>query len=368
MSKKKINLPKLISFYIIKEFVLSLILVSLIIFSLIILIIYVEELIFLQGAKNENVFVLSFYFTILKAPSVFLDLSHYIFLFCSIFFFIKISKSKQSTSIYLAGLSKRYLLFVPGLFSFFLGLIIITVFIPISAELSKYYELKKTRFSKNENLIIMNSSGIWFKDNIDNKIRIIRAARIVDNNFSLLKKVSIYEINQSGDLSLKIEGESAQIKKNAIEIKNAIVTGDNQIPAYKKEYTINSNINLKFFNLFSNNNVASIWNIGAHIKNLQSIGYFGQDYIIKFNQFISLPIFLFSIVVLSGYYSLIASNKYNNYLCAFFGIFFGILIHYAIDVSIALGKSGKIPIELSVWLPILLIMLSATYNLIKSNE
>ena len=60
--------------------------------------------------------------------------------------------------------------------------------------------------------------------------------------------------------------------------------------------------------------------------------------------------------------------KYNNFVYAFFGIIAGILIYFLLDLSIAIGKSGKIPLEMSIWVPILSIFAISILDLLKNNE
>ena len=52
----------------------------------------------------------------------------------------------------------------------------------------------------------------------------------------------------------------------------------------------------------------------------------------------------------------------------FFGRVLGIVVYFLNDLSIALGISGKLPLELSVWIPIFLIIAISVINLIKLNE
>ena len=97
-------------------------------------------------------------------------------------------------------------------------------------------------------------------------------------------------------------------------------------------------------------------------------GYYGQELVIKLNKYLSLPLLLFSMIILSTVFTIKTNYTFNNFLYAFFGILTGIVVYFLADLSIAFGKSGKIPLVLSVWMPVILIMTFSTYSLLRSDE
>ena len=57
----------------------------------------------------------------------------------------KLNKNSETTSLNLSGLSNKFIVLVPGVFSFFLGIMIILIITPISSDLFKYYETIKKK-------------------------------------------------------------------------------------------------------------------------------------------------------------------------------------------------------------------------------
>ena len=136
-----------------------------------------------------------------------------------------------------------------------------------------------------------------------------------------------------------------------------------------KEYNYKSNLvfeNLKSF--FSNSDSYSFWNILNHIKYRENIGYIDQELIIKFHKYLSLPIMLFLMSLISTMFTIGLNFQFNNFIYAFFGILAGILIYFLGDLSIAMGKSGKIPLILSVWAPLLLIIMLYIFSAIRTHD
>ena len=95
--------------------------------------------------------------------------------------------------------------------SFFLGVLIITLFYSFSSNLKNIYlELKNKYTSDNKYLAVITKNGLWIKDFIDGETRIINASQI-DNNF--LVNAFISEFDEEFNLKRNIQSEKINIKK-----------------------------------------------------------------------------------------------------------------------------------------------------------
>ena len=178
--------PNLLIKYLIKEFSFSLLIFTIIFSSLIIFITYIDEILFFKDKEIAgNFFIKTFILSLIKSPTLIINLSPFIFLFSGIFFYVKFLRNNEITPMSLSGFSKNFITLVPGIFSLVLGILIVLILSPITSELSKYYENVKTKYSANENLIIMSDTGIWIKENKNNNTNIIRADIIKKENFNI---------------------------------------------------------------------------------------------------------------------------------------------------------------------------------------
>ena len=182
--------------YLSKEFLNTLLIVFVIFLSLSLLINFIEEMIFFKNKDLKNFLSIVVYLTLAKTPSTLMDLSIFIFLFSGIFFFDKIIKNNEINTALLSGISKITTVMIPSFIAFFLGILIITTFTPISSALLKVYEKNKRSYSQNDNLIVMNNTGLWFTESQNYGFNIIRADKILNNNFSKLKNVTIYNLDK----------------------------------------------------------------------------------------------------------------------------------------------------------------------------
>ncbi len=361
--------PKIIIKYLIKEFCLSLFIFSSIFITLILLSNFIEEMVFFRNKNFEgNIIVETLFVSLLQIPTIFISMLPFIFLFAGIFFFVKLIRSNEITPLSLSGFSKSYITLIPSVFAFLFGIFVIFFITPISSELSKYYEFKKQKYLKNDNLIIINNTGLWVKEKLDNYTYLIRADSIEDQKFKNLKNLTIYQFDNDMNFLKRIDVENAIVNDSNWSLEEAKTLLQNgNLEKSDKYYKTKIDFQ-DFSSFFSNEDTFSFWNIVEQINTRKNIGYYGQELIIKFNKFITMPIMLFLMVIISTIFTLNTNYQFNNFIYSFFGVMTGIIVYFLGDLSIALGESGKIPLILSVWVPIILIMILSSINLIKNND
>ncbi len=133
--------------------------------------------------------------------------------------------------------------------------------------------------------------------------------------------------------------------------------------AYRSMYDIK-----KIKSLYSNLDTISFWALSDEIKLLENRGYSTREMRAKFQRSFAFPLFLLSMVLLSGVFTLGTNFKENNWTYVFIAIITSVLIFYFNDFSAALGKTNKLPIEISVWMPIVIIFIFSSVGLIHANQ
>ena len=366
----KRNTPKILINYLIKEFSLSLLIFFSIFLSLIILTSYIEEIFFFREKQiSGNLFLKTFILSLIKTPTLIINTSPFIFLFSGIFFYVKLLRSNEITPLSLSGFSKNFVTLVPAIYSFLLGIFIILFLTPVSSSLSHYYETVKRDYSKNDNLLIMSNTGLWVKEKNNNETMIIRADKIIDQNFKNLKNITIYKFSNNGEFIKRIDTKNAEVQKSKWVLDNVKILDQDNINKKQKKLNFETNISLaNLKNFFSNSDTLSIWNINDEIKQVKERGYYGQELIITFNKYLSLPFLLSSMIILATFFTIKTGYQFNNFIYAFLGVMTGIFIYFLSDLSIAIGKSGKIPLIMSVWVPVLVIMIFSIYSIVKEND
>ena len=103
-------------------------------------------------------------------------------------------------------------------------------------------------------------------------------------------------------------------------------------------------------------------------KNYVKIGYSNTDVKIHLNRIYSMPLFYILMTVLG----FVVINKIKNFKSRFFviifGIFISVIVYYLNYFSGVLGNNGTLPINLSVWAPLLILFLICNIGILKINE
>ena len=369
--------PSKLIYYFSKEFVFSLLLVFLVFFSLSLLINSVGELIYLKDKKLENVIWMATILTLAKTPTTIIELSIFIFLFSGILFFVKIQKNNEVNTMLLAGISKTLPILIPSIISFICGLFIIFFLTSISSASLNFYEQEKRIYSSNDNLIVMNKMGLWFMENTTSGYNIIRADKIEKNNFNILNNVTIYNLDQGFNFVKRYDSEKITINQKRWSLNKTQVTQEKKSLSDSKkdndaslvEMSFDSSININDLkNYFTDVNTVSFWEMFKTIKTLNSRGYSAEELRVKFHKYLSLPFYLFAMILVSTTFTMGANKQYNTFMYLFFGTILGVCIYFLNDLSISFGLSNKLPLAISVWSPVGLIIILSTINLIRINE
>lgn len=355
------------------EFLISLLIVFIVFLSLSILINFVEEMAFFKDRKIQNLIWTTSYLTAYKTPSTLIELSIFIFLFSGIHFFVKIKKNNEINTILLSGLSKKVPILSPAIISFIAGLIIIFFISPVSSTALKLYEIEKRPFASNDNLITINGNGLWFMETLSNGYNIIRADKILDNNFSKLNNVTIYNLDINFNFIKRIDSKSANIKNKSWFLENAKFLNNNERSITIKKPD-NENIFISSINIddlkeyFSNASTVSFLEINNIIKTLNLRGYSADELVVKFHKYLSLPIYLFGMILLATIFTIGSKKEYNTTIYMFGGLIIAFILYFLNDLSIAIGLANKLPLIISVWTPVLIVIFLSIINLIKINE
>ena len=356
-----------INHYLSKEFLKIVINISLGFFCLGFIITLFEEINFF---KDYSVGIdVPLILTSLFVPSLLYNMFPFVILLSGIWFFLKIKKTDEIIALRVSGLSNLSIIIIPSILSILLGIFFITSINPITSSLIKKYENIKGGYERDkEYLAAITVNGIWIKEKNLQKNNIIRASKLKDDK---LLEVTIYRFDKNNNFISRVEAETANIsslnwdlnKVKIIDKEGNLIVGDIENISYISMYDIN-----KIKSLYSNLDTISFWDIDNEIKLLEERGYSTREMESKKQRAFAFPFFLLSMILLSGVFTLGIRFKENNWTYVFVAIISSVLIFYFNDFSAALGKTEKLPVELSVWMPILIVFIFSTVGLIHANQ
>jgi lipopolysaccharide export system permease protein len=357
----------LINKYLAKEFIKIVINTSIIFFCLGFIMNIFEEINFFKdfSVSITTPIILSLLFV----PSLLNYFFPFAILLSGIWFFLKIKKTDELTAMNVSGMSNLSVIIIPSILSIILGIFFVTALNPITSLLVKKYEAVKGNYEKEQDyLATVTVNGIWIKERGLKANYMIRASHLEKEN---LMGVTIYEFDKDNNFTRRIEADSANITSLKWVLKNITVINSDGIvltdpikdPFYFSMYDIK-----KIKSLYSNLDTISFWDLEHEINLLKQRGYSTREMQVKLHRSLAFPFFLLSMLLLSSVFTLGTTFKENNWTYVFLTIISSVLIFFFNDFSTALGKTDKLPVELSVWMPIAIIFIFSFVGIIHANQ
>ena len=351
--------------YIVKVFLSIVLKTSFVFFSLIIIMGIFEELSFFSD--EEVNFYLPIILVFMNSLSVLYQIFPFIFLISAQFFFIKILDSNELISFKSYGLSNNKILRIIALSSFLMGILIVSIFYNAAATLKfKYLDIKNIYTKDNKYLASVTENGLWIKDNIDSEIFFINAEKVSTN---MLHNVDILVFDENFQLNRTIFTTEADISNNKWLMGKAIVTSPTGVKKIIDNYRLTSNFNyIKINNLYSDLLALNIYELLKIKDDYENINYSTTEIDIHIKRIFSYPFLLTIMTIFSSIIMLNIKHQKPKIFYIIGGILMSVLIYYMNFFFSALGKNEQIPILLSVWLPIFLLLIVSLIGTIRLNE
>ena len=354
--------------FIIKDFLITSLKVVLLFYSFGIILNLFEEIEFFKNLNTS--FYLPLILTGMYIPSTIIQLMPFIIFISSIWFLVKIRNNKELLILKTFGYSNFKLFLILATTAFLLGWMILILLSPITSNMVKYYEKTKSIYAEDiDHLITFNKNGLWIKENLDDGNRIITAKKPEGTN---LLEVEIFHFDDKFLLKKKIFSKEANIKNFDWILTNAIVFETNNSVFERKEfesYKISSNYNHeKIVNLFNNSNTLSFLDLVFNYDELLNKGYNNLFLKESLHLMLVLPFFLFLMTAIASILTMHTLKRSENLKFIIVGLATCVLVYYFKDLSLALGKTGRIPIILSIWSPIMALSFFALVGILQINE
>jgi len=351
--------------YLGKVFTITLFKTFIIFLSLAFILNIFEEINFFKD--TEASITLPIFLTFLNIPSVIFEIFPFIFLITAQFAFIKLMDQNEIIVLKNFGLDNLKIIKILSILSFCMGILIITIYYNFSSSLKyAYLNLKNTYAKDNKYLAVITENGIWIKDQIKDKINIINA-----NNFqnNYLYEVDILQFDKNFDLINNIISPKVQIENKIWLIDNALIYNSKGQLNEARNYKLETNLNFNDLNsLYSNLSSLNILELNDLRKKYESINYSATEIKSAIHKLISFPFYLTLMTILAATIMLNIKHNKSKVFFLIFGILISVIIYYLSFFFEELGKNEQIPLGISIWIPLIIIMLISTISLIRINE
>ena len=120
--------------------------------------------------------------------------------------------------------------------------------------------------------------------------------------------------------------------------------------------------------LFSNLSSLNIFELNDLRKKYEDINYSSTEVNSAIQKLLSFPFYLTIMTILAATIMLNIKHNKSKIFHLIFGILISVIIYYLSFFFEELGKNEQIPIGISIWIPLIIIMLISTISLIRINE
>ena len=124
----------------------------------------------------------------------------------------------------------------------------------------------------------------------------------------------------------------------------------------------------KLINLFNNLDTMSFIDLLINYDGLIEKGYNNTILNQSLHSMLVLPFFLFLMTAIASILTMHTMKKSNNLRFIFIGLMISVIVYYLKDLSIALGKTDRIPLILSIWAPVIGLSLFTFIGVLQINE
>jgi lipopolysaccharide export system permease protein len=341
--------------------------ISYVFFVMLSLVIILNILTEIEFFKNYNVNTyLPFYLAALNSLDLIFEMFPFIFLIATQVFFVNLFTDNQINIFKYSGLKNSKILTILGCLTFLIGILIISLFYGLSSNLKNIYLEHKNKYSSdNEYLAVVTNNGLWIKDVLEDKTLIVNASKI-ENNF--LINVNISEFDKNFNLLKVISSDKVNISSNNWILNNVNLIETNNSQEIEQMQLFSNFDYEKINSLFSNLSALSIFELFQLRNNYIKINYSTTEIDVQLQKLFSFPVYFTLMAIFSGIIMFNTKSFKSNSLKITIGLFLCVVIYYLNNLFQVLGNTEKIPIMISVWATLIIIMFMNLFLLVKIND
>ena len=334
--------------FLIRTFLISFLNVFFIFFCLIYVLNLLTELEFFKQTDVRTYFPL--YLSLINTPMFVFEMFPFIFLISTQFFFNTLFTDNEMNIFKYSGLRNTKIFYILAITTFFVGLIIISLFYNLSSNLKNLYLGLKSNYTEDKKyLAVITNNGLWIKDIYNENILMINASSFDDNE---LINTYISEFDKNFEIIRNIKSKKINITNKEWIIKDAEIYVQNN-KEIVKILKLKTNFDYKLIqNLFSNMSSLSFMELIEMRKNYKRLNYSLTEIDLQLLKLISFPFYFILMFIFSGIIMMNTKTFKNKSLKIIIGLFLSVIIYYVNNFFYVLGTSEKINVLNSVFIPL----------------
>lgn len=313
------------------------------------------------GAKTDVGFLTELGLTILKSPTVILQLLPFVFLFGVLAAFVTLNRRSELIAMRAAGVSAWRFILPAAAAAFVLGLLTILAFNPLAAGMNSVFENWRAQVSPQES---PSPRRIWLRQGDPRSQVIIGAAGRGGVGGVSLKDASlfIYSIGEDGALefSRRIEAGQARLMKGYWRLGDASDATPGSRAMHYRTLSIPSNLDDRTaLERYASPQSISFWTLPRAIARIEEAGFSAVTYRLRLQQLLAAPVLFAAMAMLAAGFSLKLSRLGGLTQLAAAGVATGFGFFFFNELCGSLAKADVIPPTVAAWIAPMVALLSA---------
>ena len=290
----------------------------------------------------------------------------FIFLISTQFFFNNLFSDNEINIFKYSGLENSKIFSILAITTFFIGILIISIFYNFSSNLKNLYLGLKSNYTDDKKyLAVITNNGLWIKDIYNENILMINASTFNNNE---LQNVYISEFDKNFEIKRNIKSQKINITNKEWLIEDAEIYVQNNREIVK-ELKFKTNFDYKLIqSLFSNMSSLSFMELIEMRKNYKKLNYSLTEIDLQLFKLISFPVYFILMFIFSATIMMNTKTFKNKSVKVIIGLFLSVIIYYVNNFFYVLGTSEKINVASSVIIPLIILFMVNSFLIRNINE
>lgn len=346
--------------YILKQFAL-IFLATLCVLVMVVMLFDVIEIL-RNAAKHENVsFIGVILLAVLKSPQMVHIILPFATLIAGLIFLFKLDKTSELIVMRAVGLSVWNVILPLVLLMGVVGVFDVTIFNPISAMTARRYERMEERMGLTRSTpFVWSSKGFWLRDIRPDKVLVIRAARVrQENQEVMLDNVSVFELDEHNRFLRQNEADLGHLKNGILTLeKPFVIDTAAEHGEEKPQAAFETDLSLeRILEKFDEPQTMSFWRFPHFIQFLKESGFAAATHEMYWHELIAFPATLIAMIMISIVFAVHPSSRQGKVLIrVLIAVLCGFFLYFLTRVTNVLGQSHSLPMMLAAWGPALIVI------------
>ncbi len=357
-------MPSLLSRYIARRLLMSILVAYLVIFTLLFLIDFVDLLQDVGTSSKASIFDIVF-LGLLRAPHSAEEIFPFIVLFAAIAAFITLSRKLELVVARATGVSIWQMLTPAVVTAAVLGLSVTAAYNPASTWLKdRASDRRSELFSEWKD----SSGPKWIRQQGFDDSSVIRASESADRGHTLMG-VTAFVFDRAGALKERVDASRAEFRSGFWEMRGARVTRYGAAPESLDIYRLNTNLTAEqVTETIASGDGISFWQLPGAIAQWQKSGIRTDKFRLRYQTLIARPLLYVSMVLIAATVSLGFTRLGGVQRAILGGVIAGFVLYVGSEMAGDLGAAGFITPLVAAWSPpIVGVLLSVTVLLYQED-